>query len=423
MLLAAFVLLLIDFVISLSVRGLLRFTTAVAICMAFTVSAHAAPSDEKLAIELSSKPYLAYVVTGDHDIDHVSELGLRGLAMALKDRTSLNDIGVARLDPNSDDLSFYPLIYWPITTTEQPLSTEGAHRVTYYLQHGGMILFDAAQDEAIAPGFMHIVMAGVSLPTLVKLPDQHVLKRSFYLLKDFPGRFADRDFWVEPEESSIYDGVASVLFGSNGWAYAWAADDTGAPLYPCTPGGEPQREHAIRFGVNLALYALTGTYKTDQMNTAKLLQKMGAMSDHLRILFAPLLPWSWIIALAVLAALVILFALMRRARGVWWRGAFFAVLLAVLTNPMLVGEKREAIRDVAILAIDQSASTKLGDRTAQIEHAVENLQQKLGALPDLDVETVSVSGEDETDLFKAIEAKAKDGGLHTTRWHHRAHRR
>ena len=62
---------------------------------------------------------------------------------------------------------------------------------------------------------------------------------------------------------------------SNGWAAAWAVDDKGRPEFPCTPGGEVQREYAYRFGVNLVMYALTGNYKNDQLHTQALLQRFG----------------------------------------------------------------------------------------------------------------------------------------------------
>lgn len=274
LLLAAFLLLGLDFLVSLRLRGLLRLAVLLLGLIALSHPAEAG-NDEKLAIELTSKPYLAYVQTGDSAIDHVSELGLRGLALLLQRRTSLDDVGVARVNPDTDDLTYYPLLYWPVTATQNPLSEEGAKRVTHYLHHGGMILFDAAHDDAPSALFLHHVLNGVDLPPLVRLPEKHVLKRSFYLLDSVPGRFADRDFWLEPENASTYDDVASVLYGSNDWAAAWAVDNAGQPLYPCTPGGEAQREYAYRFGINLVIYSLTGIYKNHQLGITKMLEQMG----------------------------------------------------------------------------------------------------------------------------------------------------
>lgn len=40
-------------------------------------------------------------------------------------------------------------------------------------------------------------------------------------------------------------------------------------------GGERQRELALRGGINLAMYALTGNYKTDQVHVGPLLERLG----------------------------------------------------------------------------------------------------------------------------------------------------
>jgi hypothetical protein len=274
LLLAAFLLLLLDFFVSLRLRGFMKMAALLFVVVCGAPAAQAA-TEEKLAVELTSKTYLAYVRTGDATVDRTSEQGLHGLAIMLQNRTSIDQVGVAKVDPDADDLAFFPLLYWPVVAGERPLSAEGARRVTHYLRHGGMILFDAASGEESAPAFLQQVLAGVDLPPLARLPDNHVLKRSFYVLDNFPGRFTGHDFWLEPEEASAYDGVASVLYGSNGWAAAWAVDEAGQPLYPCVPDGEAQREHAFRFGINLVIYALTGNYKNDQVHTSTLLKKMG----------------------------------------------------------------------------------------------------------------------------------------------------
>jgi hypothetical protein len=69
--------------------------------------------------------------------------------------------------------------------------------------------------------------------------------------------------------------VAGIIVGANDWAGAWAVDESGQSLLPVDPGGEDQREMARRFGVNLAMYALTGNYKTDQVHVPALLERLG----------------------------------------------------------------------------------------------------------------------------------------------------
>ena len=267
---AAFLLLLGDFLLSLHMRGFLKFALLL-LCLFANNPAQA--TDDKTAVELTSKTYLAYVRTGDSSVDHVSQLGLRSLAILIQSRTSIDTMGVAEVDPDADDLAFFPLLYWPVVAVQKPLSAEGARRVSHYLHHGGMILFDAVNGDTSAPIFLQRVLAGVELPPLIRIPEKHVLKRTFYLLNELPGRFVSHDIWLEPEEASAYDGVASVIYGSNNWAAAWAMEGD-HPLFPCTPDGEAQRERAFRFGVNLVMYALTGNYKNDQLQTDALLKRM-----------------------------------------------------------------------------------------------------------------------------------------------------
>jgi uncharacterized protein DUF4159 len=109
----------------------------------------------------------------------------------------------------------------------------------------------------------------------VPVPPDHVLTKSFYLLHEFPGRWNTGQVWVEPVEDRVNDGVASVIVGSNDWAGAWAVDGQGRPAFAVVPGGEPQREMALRFGVNLVMYVLTGNYKTDLVHVPAILERLG----------------------------------------------------------------------------------------------------------------------------------------------------
>ena len=107
------------------------------------------------------------------------------------------------------------------------------------------------------------------------IPPDHVLTKSFYLLHEFPGRWNLGRLWVEPTEAHVNDGVSSVIVGANDWAAAWAVDDEGRPLFAAVPGGEAQRETALRFGINLVMHVLTGNYKSDQVHVPAILERLG----------------------------------------------------------------------------------------------------------------------------------------------------
>ena len=92
---------------------------------------------------------------------------------------------------------------------------------------------------------------------------------------------------------------------------------------------------------------------------------------------APLLPWWLIAVLAGGAVLLLAPGIWRRARGIAWRGAAAAMLLAILVNPSLIEEKRSPLRDVAVVVIDESPSQQIGHRQQASEAALAALAERL----------------------------------------------
>ena len=286
---AAFLIALIDLVIAYGLRGLLRRRRAAAtvgILLALvTLSAGAARADDEFVVRASSQLRLAYAKTGNRDVDRVSRAGLLGLIGTLNRRTSVETAEPLAVDIESDELIFFPLLYWPVTAEQAPPSPKAVERINRYIETGGTILFDTRSSGDETPGAfgsagatqaqLRRLVGGVKIPPLVPVPPDHVLTKSFYLLHEFPGRWNSGQVWIEPTEDRVNDGVASVIVGGNDWAGAWAVDDQGRPAFPCVPGGEPQREMAMRFGVNLVMYVLTGNYKTDQVHVPAILERLG----------------------------------------------------------------------------------------------------------------------------------------------------
>jgi hypothetical protein len=103
----------------------------------------------------------------------------------------------------------------------------------------------------------------------------HILTRSFYLLDAFPGLYAGGKLWVEKDPNPNYDSITSVIIGGNDWAAAWSDNAADRARFTVTPGGDRQREMALRFGVNLVMVTLTGNYKADQVHVPFILQRLG----------------------------------------------------------------------------------------------------------------------------------------------------
>jgi len=246
-------------------------------------SAVAAGDADSFALAAIEDTRLAYVRTGVPSVDATSRAGLHGLGLILNQRTSVEALAPMAVDIETDELVFFPLLYWPVVP-EQPMPSDAAlRRVNEYLKNGGSVLFDT-RDHGAA-NLMGTVSAsterlrelarGLDVPPLVQVPPDHVLTKSFYLMQEFPGRWADGQVWVEAQESRFNDGVSPVIIGGNDWAAAWAVDDMGRVMFPVVPGGERQREMAYRFGVNVVMYVLTGNYKSDQVHVPAILERLG----------------------------------------------------------------------------------------------------------------------------------------------------
>lgn len=301
---AAIILALVDLVIGYVLRGLVSLPSlrsgkpaqaaiVLLACLLYAAAPDIAQADDAFAMKASLNYRLAYVQTGDTQVDAMSRAGLVGLTRALKERTAIEPSDPIAVDIENDELSFFPLLYWPVTAQQTQLSANALAKIDTFMRNGGTVLFDTRdQDTGLPVGTsgaaagtftLRRLLAGLDMPPLQPLSQEHVLSRTFYLLKEYPGRWASGRVWVEARQASddgsanttATDGVSPVIVGSSDWAAAWAEDANGRPLAAVSPGGERQREIAVRFGVNLVMYTLTGNYKADLVHVPHILERLG----------------------------------------------------------------------------------------------------------------------------------------------------
>ena len=241
------------------------------------------------ALQASLETRLAYVVTGNEETDRISRAGLAGLSKVLMLRTAVEPGEPMGIDPARDELVFFPLIYWPVLPGAAPLPDRVLAKVDAYMKQGGLIVFDTKNDGSFGglpqSGRTPLaqLLGKLDLPPLQRVPEGHVLTKSFYLLQSFPGRWDNGDPWVEARADTgdagrhgvKSDGVSSIIVTSNDLAAAWAVDDADRPMFAAVPGGEDQREQSYRVGVNIVMYALTGNYKADQVHVPAILERLG----------------------------------------------------------------------------------------------------------------------------------------------------
>ncbi|MHC0053519.1 DUF4159 domain-containing protein [Actibacterium sp. D379-3] len=299
---AALALLGLDILASLWLSGRLRGPRAgLAAALALALlglpvpQARAQGADDALALAATSEVVLAHVVTGDAQVDRIALAGMQGLSNKLFQRTSVEPAAPISVNLETDALSFFPFLYWPVTV-DQPQPSDAAYaKLNRYLRTGGMILFDTRDADVARFGGgsptgrkLQALARPLDIPPLEPIPQDHVLTRTFYLLQAFPGRFDSRDVWVEaaPPDAelaegmpfrNLNDGVTPVVIGGNDWAAAWAVETRGGQMFPVGRGyaGERQREISYRFGINLIMHVLTGNYKSDQVHVPALLDRLG----------------------------------------------------------------------------------------------------------------------------------------------------
>ncbi|MGB4102149.1 MAG: DUF4159 domain-containing protein [Alphaproteobacteria bacterium] len=261
LLMLALILFLGDFLLALILRGLLATlrtgSAAFLLCLAF-----AAPAQAADGVAMTEKTWIGVVSNGAGDQESTAMMGLTALTGRVLQKTALDDIGIAKVNLETDDLSFYPFLYWPLTQ-DPGLSPGAQQKLQNYFARGGMILINLTGTLRHNPA---LAASGVAVPPLQPLPTTHTLLHTFYLLKDCPGRLADGELWTERDVTMRHDGVPAIFVGNRDWAGAWARgswDNTRVD------------DMALRCGINFIIYALTGNYKADQIHVQSILERRG----------------------------------------------------------------------------------------------------------------------------------------------------
>lgn len=217
-------------------------------------------ADHAKAARYAARPHLAYVRTGNAATDEASLRGLTALKDRLNDLTTLN-ADIVAVDIERDDISLFPMIYWPINQNSPPLSDGAQRKVQKYLQMAPahLIIFDVnnAGKSLGNRENLNRVLGNVTLRRLDKITEGHPLTKTFFKLDHLRGTF-DYNASLLVEESGPVGSevVSSVIIGENNWASAWA----GITLAK----GSPEQDQSLRAGVNFAMLAMTGNYKVDQ---------------------------------------------------------------------------------------------------------------------------------------------------------------
>jgi hypothetical protein len=245
LLLAAALLALADIIVAMRLRGMFALASLAAVLLS--------PGPVRAA-DLQ----LAFVRSGNATIDARTARGLEELGRALARRTAVAPGPPAAVEPGRDRLGAYPLLYWP-AQQRRGMSPAAAVALRAYVARGGLVLFDFGRPLGADSG-ARALLAPLGLPALAEVGPRHVLARSFYILKDFAGGAV----WVEAGSDGADGRVSGVIIGGGDWSGLWSGVTAADPR---------ARELGLRFGINVVMYALTGTYKADQVHASTLLER------------------------------------------------------------------------------------------------------------------------------------------------------
>jgi len=230
-------------------------------------------------------PALGFGDTGAFDPRVLLAGGVKGAARPsapgrwsweLQQRTS----APARLRPSAvraDDPSLpsAPFAVWSGEAAPDPLTPAEIAGLRRYFALGGMLLVDDAgasesgTPSAFGRGARREIARVLPDTTPIAIGPEHVVFRSFYLLRRAEGRVRG----TKTLDAIVRGGQAQVIFTAHDVGGALARGATGSWEHPVVPDGDTQREHAIRLAVNVAMYVLCSNYKDDQVHATWLMRR------------------------------------------------------------------------------------------------------------------------------------------------------
>lgn len=198
--------------------------------------------------------------------------GLVRIAWELASRTSVEVlpevVDVSATDPKLFEL---PFLYFGSDTVVPAFSEAEVAALRRWLTWGGFLLADcnSPEDGAVDASIRAQLQRLLPQAPLERVPQEHVLFKTYYLLDHPAGRTQTTPFL----EMQRLGKRAAVVASRNDLAGAWARDASGSWQLEVVPGGEFQREVALRTGVNVLMYAVCLDYKDDAVHLRHILDR------------------------------------------------------------------------------------------------------------------------------------------------------
>lgn len=215
------------------------------------------------------------LLTGTQKPDRRRRTSLGRWSLEVVGRTS----SPARLSPSTvradgRALLAEPFAVWSGGRGPEPLTAREVAWLQRYLSMGGILLVDDEEpnDGSFLRGAKEQLARVLPDGSPIPIGDENVVFRSFYLLRRATGR-------IQKEaklEAVVRGGMTQIIYSPNDLLGALAREPGGGHPFEIVPGGEAQREQAVRLAVNVAMYVLCSNYKDDQVHAPFLMRRRGS---------------------------------------------------------------------------------------------------------------------------------------------------
>jgi len=189
----------------------------------------------------------------------------------------------ARLRPSvvrADDPAIVeaPFLYWSGDAEVAPLTATEISSLRRFFSLGGILFVDDAapgergEPSAFGRSARREIARVLPDSAPVSIGTDHVIFRTFYLLRRAEGRVEG----PPSLDAIVHGGEAQVIFSEHDLGGALARGASGMWEQTVHPGGDVQRERAIRLAVNIAMYVLCSNSKDDQVHAPFLMRRRAA---------------------------------------------------------------------------------------------------------------------------------------------------
>jgi hypothetical protein len=166
-----------------------------------------------------------------------------------------------------------PFAMWGGTGDVPALTDREVSGLRRFIALGGVLLVDdfAPEDGSFARTAKRELRRVLPEGSPIPIGPENVVFKSFYLIRRAVGRVEG-----PPRLSAVLrGGVPQVIYSAHDLAGALARGPSGTHPFQVVPGGEMQRERAVRLAVNIAMYVLCSTYKDDLVHESFLKRRHG----------------------------------------------------------------------------------------------------------------------------------------------------